>query len=75
MKHVAEFLRYAVYLGVEHAEVQMRCRHPCLFGTYEGRPVTFAFAGSPGDHRSMMNARAQLRRNLGLTHSGKRLRP
>lgn len=74
MKHVAEFLRYAVYLGVEHAQIQRRRRHPCLVGTYNGRPVTFAIAGTPGDHRSMMNAHAQLRRNLGLTHSGKKLR-
>ena len=74
MKQVAEFLGYAVYLGVERAQIQTRRRHPCLVGVFTGRTINFAFAGAPGDHRSVMNARSQLRRSLGLTHSGKRLR-
>ena len=74
MKHVAEFLGYAAYLGVERARIQTGRRHPLLVGFYKGRSIKFAFAGTPGDHRAMMNARCQLRRNLGLTHSGKRLR-
>ena len=55
-------------------QIRMGRRHPLLVGAYKGRIITFAFAGTPRDHRSMMNAGSRLRGNLGLTHSGERLR-
>lgn len=76
MKHITEFLDFATYLGVEQAQINRRGRkHPCLVGLFEGHRILFAFPGTPSDHRSMLNARCALRRKLGLTHSGKSLRP
>jgi hypothetical protein len=75
VKHVAEFLLFARYLGIEKAESMRRGRrHPRLIGEFDGHKVVFAFPGTPGDHRSMLNARCALRRKLGLTHAGKSLR-
>jgi len=68
VNHIAEFLSFAHYLGVEHAEIQRDRRQPRLVGQFGGHRIVFAFPGTPSDHCSMINARSSLRRKLGLTH-------
>lgn len=74
MKQNADLLRYASYLGVEQPRIEQRGRHPALVGCFNGRRIRFTFCGTPSDVRAHINARSTLRRMLGLTHSGKRLR-
>lgn len=74
MKQNIDLVRYASYLGIEQPRIERRGRHPSLVGCFHGRCIRFAFSGTPSDWRTRINERSDLRRILGLTHSGKRLR-
>lgn len=52
--------------GATNIRIEQGGKHPRLVGDYQGQPFVFAFPGSTGDWRAVMNCVSGLRRVLGV---------
>lgn len=52
--------------GATNIRIEHGGKHPRLVGDYQGQPFVFAFPGSTGDWRAVLNSVSDLRRVLGV---------